>query len=185
MAEIRERYHTVASFWAFVHSVDDDQQYELVRGEIVAMPPAGGKHSTIEMRLGARLLAYADEHAPGHVTTGDGGYILFQPDTVRAPDISYISQASLPTLPDAYIPLPPELAVEIVSPHDRASQIQAKIDMYLQAGTRLVWVIYPDLRKTVVHHPDGTTHAVSADEALSGGEVLPGFAIKLAQILPE
>ncbi len=88
------------------------------------------------------------------------------------------------TEPQKYIPFAPDLAVEVVSPGDSASETRDKVDLYRAAGTRLIWVIYPSLRKVDVYLPDGTSYQVAEEGTLDGGDVLPGLQIPVSRLFP-
>ncbi len=113
------------------------------------------------------------------------GYKLAStPDTVRAPDVSFLSAARIPPdgLPEGYIDGPPDLAVEIVSPGDTASEIQNKVHDYLAAGARLVWIVYPAQKLVMVHYPDGVAHTLHQADTLTSETVLPGFACPIEEL---
>ena len=122
----------------------------------------------------------------GYTTAAETGYILFKnpngKDTVVAPDVGFISKQRLPHgLPKGYIPVPPDLAVEVVSPGDRADEIDQKIVLYLRYGTSLVWMFYPKT-KTVIAHSSSGIQRFDISDTLDGGEVLPGFNLALRDI---
>jgi Uma2 family endonuclease len=103
---------------------------------------------------------------------------------VRGPDISFLSAAKIPPagLPEGYIDGAPDLAIEIVSPGDTASEIQNKVQDYLAYGTSLVWIVYPQQRIVTVHYPDGVARTLRETDALSGEQVIPGFSCQMAEI---
>ncbi|MGH7675591.1 MAG: Uma2 family endonuclease, partial [Gemmatimonadales bacterium] len=106
------------------------------------------------------------------------------PDTVRAPDIAFISRARLPDPePVGYPELAPDLAVEVLSPGDRPGELLAKVADWLNAGTRLVWIVDPERRLARVYRQDGSETLLNAEDDLSGEGVVPGFAVMLAEIL--
>jgi Uma2 family endonuclease len=161
------------------------QRYELVAGVIRTMSPAGSRHGRTAIRLGGRLAAFVEAHQLGEAFAAETGFILGRnPDTVRAPDAAFVSAARIPAsgLPDGYFPGAPDLAAEVVSPNDTASEVQAKVADYLAAGSRLVWVIYPDLRQVAVFDAARANRILSAGDQLDGGDVLPGFSLALAEL---
>jgi Uma2 family endonuclease len=101
-------------------------------------------------------------------------------------DLAFISSDRLAKVSDVekYLPFAPDLAVEVVSPTNTASEIQLKVDQYLAAGTRLVWVVYPDLRKVSVFQPGGASSPAAYTETLDGGDVLPGLKLAVADLFP-
>jgi Uma2 family endonuclease len=149
------------------------------------MPP-GAQHARIAARLARCLWDWIEAGAGGDAGV-EAGFILAQdPDTVRAPDVAYVSAARIPAsgIPEGFWPLAPDLAVEIVSPSESATDIRDKISDYLHAGTQLVWVLYPTRREVVAHRPDGTARTLTAvaDDTLAQPDLLPGFACPLAAL---
>ena len=172
---------TAEDLWKIVA---DGSRYELSKGELVPMTPVGIPHSVIVMRLGKLLSNYVDEKRLGLLGT-EGGFKLRQnPDTLRAPDIAFISRERLARqgIPDKFADFPPDLAVEVLSPEDTASEIARKVDEYLAAGVPLVWVVDPGIQKVTVYRFLQDIKVLSAEEELDGGEVLPGFRVKVAVI---
>ena len=178
---IREQLMTVEEFWERYA----DQPYELIEGEVFAMPPTGLSHGFVSRRVVSQLGDFADQHQLGDVVGAETGFQLSE-TTVRAADAAFISNEKLATVtdPEKFAPFAPDLAVEIVSPNESAYEIRQKVRAYLEAGTALVWVIYPDSREVIVHYPDGTAKTASEDGTLDGGDVLPGLAIRVADLFP-
>lgn len=164
---------------------DDGWRYELLRGRLLREPPAGGEHSWVGVTLGARLREFVGTRHPGFVFGADCGFrIATDPDTVRAPDASFVSAERLPAGPPrGYVPFAPDLAVEIVSPSDRMSHVTGKVIDYLDAGTRLVWVIDPATRTAAVYRSRTEVFLLRENDALDGDEVLPGFRAPVAELL--
>jgi Uma2 family endonuclease len=163
----------------------DGMRHELVDGELRTMAPAGGPHGRDALRIGARLLAHVEAHGLGEVLAAETGFLLRRdPDLVRAGDVAFVRADRLPApgLPAGYVPLSPDLVVEVVSPNDSAADVQDKVDTWLRFGTQAVWVLYPGPR-LMIHHPDGTARALGADDEIDGGAVLPGFRLRLRDLL--
>jgi Uma2 family endonuclease len=184
------KIYTVDEFWDYVHLPENaERRLELVNGEIREMTPTGGAHGEAGGDLFGLIWSYNRLHKLGRVTNAETGYVLtIQDDNkgyVRAPDIGFISikRAPEPFASD-FIPMPPDLAVEVVSPGDRADEIEEKVQNYLRYGVRLVWVMYPSVKKIFVRKT-GETKELSQDDVLSGEDVLPGFAVKLSEIFPK
>ena len=119
----------------------DHRHYELLDGELVEMSPTGGTHGRVIVKLVTLLSTHVEAHDLGEVLAGDPGIILRRhPDRVRAPDVCLIARERVPAggPPSGYLEIIPDLVVEIVSPNDRAADVQAKIEEWLQAGARLV-----------------------------------------------
>lgn len=162
-----------------------DKRVELVRGVLVVREPSGYRHGEVTARLTKVLIDYADAHDLGHVLAGDSGFKLASnPDTVRGPDVAFIRRERLPhPSPVGYAGLAPDLVVEVLSPSDRAGEVLSKVADWLNAGTTLVWVVDPERRLVRVYRQDGGQGVVTADSALDGEDVLPGFSCPLATVL--
>src|SRR5262245_19062134 len=161
------------------------KQVELVRGWLVVKEPPGYRQGDVPARLAFELMQYARARDLGQILVGDPGFKLSaNPDTVRGPDIAFVQRSRVPDpLPRTFADFPPDLAVEVLSPHDRPGEILAKVGDWLEGGTRLVWVVDPERRLARVYRHDGTESTLRETESLSGEDVLPGFACKIASIL--
>jgi Uma2 family endonuclease len=162
----------------------EDQRLELVKGIPVEVSPTGEVHMILAAWLTYLLTAHVEAHGLGVVTVSEGGFRLAaDPDTVRAPDVGFIAQARL-TQPtgERYFPGAPDLAVEIVSPGDSASDMHDKVVDYLHAGTRLVWVVYPRSKTVAVYTSGAEGQIVDPDGTLDGGDVLPGLSLPVRDI---
>ncbi len=106
------------------------------------------------------------------------------PDTVRAPNISFVSKDRLPAgpAPEGYWPFAPDLIIEVISPGDTSQEVQAKVSEYLSAGTRLVWVVYPKTRNVVEYRPGGEARVLSEEDSLDGRDVVPGFRCRISEL---
>ena len=157
---------------------DDGCRYELVDGELIPMTPAGARRGAIAFRLARLLDEHVEAHHLGVGGASEAGFILRRnPDVVRAPDVSFVAAARVPAtgIPSGYWPYAPDLAVEIVSPSDRLSDVHVKIEDYFAAGARLVWVVEPETRVVHVHRAPYDVQVVGEAGELTGGDVLPGF----------
>lgn len=160
-------------------------RYELHEGKLVEMPGAGARHAAIVVRLVMLLHQFVTARGLGLVF-GDGlGYLLRRnPDTVRIPDVSVVRRERVPEggIPEGFWPGTPDLAVEIVSPHDLAEEVHERVREYLGAGVRQVWVVWPRSREVTVYEGGGVLRELGAEEELEGGEVLPGFRVKVSDL---
>jgi Uma2 family endonuclease len=122
------------------------------------------------------------QRGKGYLTTNDSGVILERdPDTVRGPDVALYEDAqTFAELHPKYGEVPPVLAVEILSPNDRADRVTRKIMDYLRSSVRLVWLIDPEARTVTVYQPDSGPRLVEESEELDGGEALPDFRCRVA-----
>ena len=159
-------------------------RYELSRGELVPMTPVGFQHSAIVGRLGKLLSNYVDEKQLGIVGMEGGFKLKREPDTLRAPDLHFVSKARLAKegITQKFADYPPDLAVEVLSPEDTASEIQKKVEEYLAGGVPLVWVVDPANQKVTVYRSLQDIKILSADQELDGGQVISGFRTKIADI---
>jgi Uma2 family endonuclease len=162
----------------------DPKHSELVRGVPRISEPPGGVHGRLAMKLAARLDEHVSRLGLGTVLV-EAGYVLQRtPDTVRGPDVSFLSITRLPPdrIPEQFIPCAPDLAVEILSPTDRWSEIEEKVAEYLAGGARRVWLVEPRERRVIVRYPDRPPKVIGSDDILDGEEVVPGFALAVAEL---
>ncbi len=156
---------------------------ELVRGELVEMAPLGRKHSRNVARLLSWMAPFVAERKLGEVGTEQGFVLSRNPDTVRAPDVDFVASERLrPANEDGFFEGAPDLAVEVLSPEDRASEVQEKISEYFAAGARLVFVADPRTQTVTAHHPSGTAQVFSGDQEVSLANVLPGFSFRVENL---
>jgi Uma2 family endonuclease len=171
-------------------TLPDADAYELVGGELVERK-MGAKSSFIAGKVYARLERFCDDQRLGWVFPEGTSFRCFpdEPDKVRRADVSFIRFGRLAReqLPEGHLRTAPDLAVEVVSPNDLAYDVDSKVEDYLQAGVRLVWVVNPATRTVRVHRPDGPGATLRADDELTGGEVLPGFRCSIRDlfVLPQ
>jgi Uma2 family endonuclease len=161
------------------------ERYDLIEGELIVMSPAGSRHGRLSSRINSRLEQAVSRDHLGATFGGETGFILSRnPDTVRAPDAAFVAAARLPAgeLPDGFFPGAPDLAVEVISPSEGAADIQRKISQYFEAGTRLVWIVYPDMRQVVVFRSARESIVLTAEDTLDGGELLPGFSCRVSEL---
>ena len=162
-----------------------EMRYELVRGEIVTMPPAFGSHGKPAMRLGAYLTTFVLAHKLGETYAAETDFLTARnPDTVRAPDVAFIQASRLTPETDAnaWIPVMPDLVAEVVSSGDRPSEIAEKVRMWLDTGARLVWVAFPGTRTIEVHRPSQPVRTLRDGETLPGEDVVPGCAVAVTDV---
>ena len=157
---------------------------ELVRGELFMMNPCGFRHGRIASRIGSRLEIFVEKHSCGAVTGAETGFqISRDPDTVRAPDVGFVRAERLPdTAFEGFFQGAPDLAVEVLSPHDRVGAVNAKVQDWLQAGCGLVWVADPQNRTVSVFRSGGKIILRGESDTLDGADVLPGLTLPVAEI---
>lgn len=162
---------------------DDGFRYELVRGELRKMPPAGSKHGRIAARVLIRLGTFVEQHRLGVVYAAETGFVLGRgPDTVRAPDVAFVRAERVVTA-DGFYPAAPDLAVEVLSPSDSFGEVQEKTREWLQAGTRAVVLVDPAKRQVTIQRADDSRIVSAAvTDVLSVPEVVPGWELPLSEI---
>jgi len=163
---------------------DDGFRYELVEGGIKQMTPAGGGHGASGMNLGIDLGHFVRKNRLGQMFLAETGFkIQENPDTVIAPDISFISRARIleEGIPNGFIPGAPDLVVEVVSPNDRVYEVDEKADKWLDAGVQLVWIVNPK-RRTIEVRTASESTLLGVNDELSGEDVVPGFTCRVADI---
>ena len=161
---------------------DDGNRYELNRGELIVMPPAKKEHGLVVSQATRLLGNHVAENDLGEVVAEIGYLFRRDPDTVLAPDISFTSKARMAPLTGEYDEIAPDLAVEVASPGNTASDMNEKIVQYFEAGVRLVWLVFPKSRMVHVYHAVDKITVLKGDDLLDGGEVVPGFSIKLSDL---
>jgi len=164
---------------------DDSYRHELSVGLLVAEPLPSHRHDRARRRLERLLEAFVEAHQLGEVF-GEAGYVLARdPDTVRGPDLSFVSRERLSGFDDArFFSGAPDLAVEILSPSNRPAEMHAKVADYLAAGARMVWVVDPERRSVTTYRELLAPRRLQSPEALNGEDVLPGLSIALDAIFP-
>jgi len=184
---VQEKWISADEFWEIAHLPENaDKHMELIEGVIYEMPPAGYEHGADAGNFFGFIWNHVRANDLGRVTAAETGYVVYTDasgkDTILAPDVGFIAKARVPTEGvRKYAHLAPDLAVEMVSPNDKAEEIHAKVNQYLKYGTRLVWVAYPETRTVVVHTPSGA-QTLSEDNTLDGGDVLHGFKLLIREI---
>ena len=161
---------------------------ELVLGEVLELTPPGWRHGLIQARIAHLVRDFVQESATGQFVTTECGFKLtIDPDTVRAPDIAMVSAARAAGFEEeaGYLQLAPDLAVEVVSPSDSFTDVEAKARMWLEHGTRAVWVVDPDSRRVLIYEPGRDRRDLSEEGTLDGGEVLPGFSAPVPRLFED
>jgi Uma2 family endonuclease len=163
----------------------DGFRYELVRGELRRMAPAGGEHGVVTFNAALPLGQHVKANNLGIVFGAETGFkIATDPDTVRAPDIAFVRRERIPKegIPKGYWPGPPDLAVEVISPNDTYEEVEEKVAEWLMAGTAMVWALNPRRRTVTVYRSLTDITVLTEADELTGGDVVPGFRCRIAEI---
>jgi len=164
---------------------DDGYRYELVRGEIRKMAPSFEERGLVSANIAGDLMPYVRRNSLGRVVIAETGYLLeSNPDTVRAPDVSFIRQdrVSPPGQRRSFVQGAPDLAIEVLSPSNRPGPMAEKVADYLAAGCMMVVVVDPVLRTATVHRPDQEPQVLNEADTLDGGDVVPGWQMQVGEI---
>ena len=159
---------------------NDIEGYEYVKGELVAMPPTSMKHGEISSNVIRYLSLHIFEHQLGRSYTA--GTTFHLGDRIVKPDVAFVSTERLPKNREKGAPVPPDLAVEVVSPTDKHYGVTEKALAYLKAGTRLVWVIEPVAKTVLVYRSETDFTLLSCEDTLTGEEVIKGFTCPVVQL---
>ena len=163
----------------------DGYRYELVRGELRKMAPASYNHGRNAARVAKSLMIHVDDNNLGSVSIAEAGFLLATaPDHVRVPDLSFVSrereEAARPV--SGFFPGSPDLAVEVISPNDRYTEVAEKVEDWLAAGTRMVVVVDGRRRVAIVHFRGKEPVTLTERDTLDGGDVVPGWSMPVAEI---
>ncbi|MDP9368709.1 MAG: Uma2 family endonuclease [Chloroflexota bacterium] len=163
----------------------EGDRWELIRGELRRVATAGGRHGEIAFEFGRRIGNHVVEGRLGRLYSSDTGFVLARdPDVVLMPDVAFVQADRLPGAAEreGIMPLAPDLVVEVVSPTERAADIEEKVSLYLAGGVSLIWVAEPRRRAVTVHCPGVSALVVGEGEAFDGGDLLPGFRLPVEEV---
>lgn len=157
---------------------------ELVRGELIQMAPASAGHGGVAMEMGIRIGIHVKQHKLGKTYAAETGFLIGRdPDTVRAPDVAFVRNDRLHLAGErGFFNGPPDLAVGVMSPDDRAGDVLAKVRQWLDAGCRGVWVVDPQSRTVTTYHANRHAQVLTPGDTLPGGDPLPGFELSVTDI---
>ena len=160
-------------------------RWELIDGEPVEMSPSADESSSVGATILGLLWSHVRPRGLGRLYGSDGGVVLF-PDrhTVRVPDVAFVQADRMPQgqARKSFPRLAPDLVVEVLSLSDRTSEVVAKLEMYQEAGVRLIWLVDPDAMTVTVIASGKSTRVLQSNDTLDGGDVLPGFTVPVAEI---
>ena len=172
-----------------------DKRVELVRGRLIVREPPGMRHGECAVRITVAISNYLARDRElqraavtrGRVLTGDVGFTLARnPDTVRGPDVAYVSRERWAgPLPVGYGEFAPDLVVEVRSPSDRVGAVLAKVGDWLDAGSLVVWVVDPSRQQVIVYRADGSQAMLGVEDVIDGESLLPGFTLSIAELFAD
>jgi Uma2 family endonuclease len=160
-------------------------RYELIKGELITMSPGGGEHGATIANLTVMLGQHVKTNNLGTLFGAETGYKLeSNPDTVRAPDVSFIRRERVERegIAKGYAVGSPDLAVEVLSPDDSPRKVEKKTGDWLAGGAREVWNVNPKKRTIAVHRSSADVSILTENDELDGGDVVPGFRCRVSEI---
>ncbi|MBX3086533.1 MAG: Uma2 family endonuclease [Anaerolineae bacterium] len=179
------KLYTSAEFWDFVNLPENSNKaFERWNGEIVEVSPSNPYSSLVSAQIIIAIGIYLKTNPIAWITGEGAGYDISATDTL-APDVAVVLRSRQSSIPSkGFNPIPPDIAVEVVSPGNTANEIHGKVLKYIQAGTQLVWVVYPDTQTVAIHTAVGA-RTLTINDTLDGGTVLPNFALPIQEIFPQ
>jgi Uma2 family endonuclease len=165
----------------------DSLRCELIKGELRTMAPAGYEHGDISMRLSLLLAQHIRSNKLGVPLGAETGFKLSSsPDTVCAPDFAFVHRERVPPRGfKKFFNGAPDLAVEVLSPDDRQSEVKEKISDWLNAGCQAVWVVDPKRKTVAIHHSATEIRICTTADELSDETVVPGFRCQVADLFAD
>lgn len=166
--------------------LNSDLRLELTsEGELVVMTPAGGWSSKRNLELAIQLGTWTKRDGAGAAFDSSCGFVLPN-GAIRSPDASWVESSRLEALSpeelEKYLPLCPDFVIELLSPSDRLSVVQEKMQEYLDNGTKLGWLLDPVRKRVFIYRPEEPVRELENPEKLSGGPGLPGFVLELREV---
>jgi Uma2 family endonuclease len=187
--DVSERLYTAADVAAMPSDLPSGPaRYELDDGRLITMVPPGDLHGSVEIRIASALFTQGELKGHGKSRCGEAGIVLWRnPDRVVGADVVFISNASLPIRlsPEGYLETIPDLVVEVLSKRDTKAYVQRKIEDYLQVGVKQVWIADPKKQTLTVHVARQKPRVFSVNDVLRADEIIPDFALKVADVFAE
>jgi Uma2 family endonuclease len=162
---------------------DDGFRYELVRGELRKITPAGQRHGKIAATITASLVQHVIANKLGAVYAAETGFQL-RPDHVRAPDVAFVRRDRVERVGDVegFWPGAPDLAVEVISPGDTYGEVEEKVMDWLEAGTPMVIIVNPRKRAVTIYRSLTAIVILTENEIVEGQDIVPGWSLKVSAL---
>lgn len=187
---IQERLFDVDDVWKIAHDPDNENiHFELIDGELFTLVPPGRRHGLLAAKISFYLTLFNNEHELGEITIESGYYSDGDRHTLLGPDVAFLRYDNIPQPPtEKYVPVMPDLAVEIRSPFDTLAKIRRKAQVYLRNGSTIVWLVLPEQQGVEVWRRDSESRfyseLVGVGGKLYGENILPGFEMEVSLIFP-
>lgn len=164
----------------FMEIDDEPNRHELIKGELLTMPPPKPEHGQISANLMIILGQHVKANRLGRIYAESGYHLESDPDTVLGPDVSFVSVSRIDPS-DAYYQGSPDLAVEVLSPGDRRGKVEQKLALWLECGAKSVWHVNPRKRTVEVIKSTGERRVLNETDELVD-DTVPGFRVKVSEI---
>lgn len=162
---------------------EDGLRHELDAGELLVMTRPNSKHGIYQARIARILGNHVSSKQLGEIVTESGFILGHNPEILRGPDVAFVPANRVASLPDeGWADFAPDLVVEIVSPSDTARELDRKVHQYLAAGTRAIWLVYPETKSVHVFEPGGSARIVEHDGVVSSPNAVAGFELPVRDI---
>ena len=173
--------HTIPTTMTLAEFLEQDVEgYEYVSGELVPMAPPSREHGEISVNVIRYLDAHVYQNKIGRLYTAETTFQVGE--RTAKPDVAFVSTDRLTGDKTKGFSIPPDLAIEVVSPSDVQSRVVEKALAYLEAGTRLVWVLEPVSKTVTVYRSEKDIEMLTRDDTLAGEDVVPGFTCPVAHL---
>ena len=182
LPSVQQTLLTAEDLWK---QADDGYRYELMKGVMRRVPLTGFEHGIQKGKIGGYLCEHVQKYKLGYVCSAGTGFKIAQnPDTVLAPDAAFVCQAAIDKqgIPKGYWEGAPDLAVEVISPSDTYTEVDEKVDEWLNAGCAMVWVVNPRRETVEVYRSPEDITVLRGDDILDGGDVIEGFQCQVKEL---
>jgi Uma2 family endonuclease len=181
---IQQKLYTVDDVWEMVHQPEHiAKKFELIEGRLIEMSRPGGVHGLLAARFSRHLGNFVEPAHIGIITVETGYHPPNDRHNLFSPDVAFISVERAPNpFPAQFVPVMPDLAIEIKAPNDTKRDMRRKAELYLEFGTRMVWLVFPDDQEIEVYVPDQDVITYKIDGVLDGATVLPGFTLAVREV---